>query len=398
MRRRRAGQVHIRFRQSRRARQKCYSLVEKLSRKGGRQLKTTGRQLRRPPSPILALALLQVQEPALGNVVLIAFGLLTWNFTRGLIETHRDTAMLRARLFIFLLAGFCLTVATGSSVPRSSMGQFTANGAAGVQPVLRLEKNRYVLGEAIRFWVGVMPKNSKVIPEVLRKPCSLIITEPDGTHRVDSVGWPTDGMPDRGWSGGWGFGEENVKAGHYILLLECVGERTPPVELIVERSEILEQIKAEFRFEREGVVMRAAQVAVVLTVQNNSDATIRFPQRGAMMEGVSLRIVRKEPAFHSDLFFPWEKLTKSTVIPDTYTWDVASEVPSVVLQPGEHFEQRFLLEDACSCDQAGDYEIGFTTVLSVLVGEKNSQYADMCPIRFPVTASAKFVLGSSDQF
>ena len=306
--------------------------------------------------------------------------------------------MLRARLFIFLLAGFCLTVATGSSVPRSSMGQFTANGAAGVQPVLRLEKNRYVLGEAIRFWVGVMPKNSKVIPEVLRKPCSLIITEPDGTHRVDSVGWPTDGMPDRGWSGGWGFGEENVKAGHYILLLECVGERTPPVELIVERSEILEQIKAEFRFEREGVVMRAAQVAVVLTVQNNSDATIRFPQRGAMMEGVSLRIVRKEPAFHSDLFFPSEKLTKSTVIPDTYTWDVASEVPSVVLQPGEHFEQRFLLEDACSCDQAGDYEIGFTTVLSVLVGEKNSQYADMCSIRFPVTASAKFVLGSSDQF
>ncbi len=170
------------------------------------------------------------------------------------------------------------------------------------------------------------------------------------------------------------------------------------MELIVERSEILEQIKAEFRFEREGVVMRAAQVAVVLTVQNSSDVTIRFPQRGAMMEGVSLRIVRKEPAFHSDLFFPWEKLTKSTVIPDTYTWDVASEVPSVVLQPGEHFEQRFLLEDACSCDQAGDYEIRFTTVLSVLVGEKNSQYADMCPIRFPVTASAKFVLGSSDQF
>jgi len=71
------------------------------------------------------------------------------------------------------------------------------------------------------------------------------------------------------------------------------------------------------------------------------------------MEGVSLRIVRKDARlFHSDLFFPSDELTKSTVIPDTYTWDVASEVPSVVLQPGEHFEQRFLLEDACSCDQA----------------------------------------------
>jgi hypothetical protein len=85
-------------------------------------------------------------------------------------------------------------------------------------------------------------------------------------------------------------------------------------------------------------------------------------------------------------------------MPDTYTWDVASEVPSVVLQPGEHFDQRFLLEDAYSFDQAGDYKITFTTVLSVLVGEKNSQYADICPIRLPVTASAKFVLSSSEQF
>ena len=300
------------------------------------------------------------------------------------------------RLFIFLLAGFCLTVASGSSVPRSSMGQSTADGAAGVQPVLRLEKNGYVLGEAIRFWVGVMPRNSTVIPEELRKPCSLSVTEPDGAHRVESVGWPTDGMLDHGWSGGWGFREEKVKSGRYILILECAGEKTAPVELIVERSEIFDQIKAEFRFEHEGAVTRATQVPVVLTVQNASDATIRFPQRGAMMEGVSLRIARKEPAFHSDLFFPWEKLTKSSVIPDTYTWDMASEVPSVVLQRGEHFEQRFLLEDAYSFDQAGDYEITFATVLSVLVGEKNGQDAGMCPIRVPVTASAKFVLSSSE--
>jgi hypothetical protein len=168
------------------------------------------------------------------------------------------------------------------------------------------------------------------------------------------------------------------------------------VELIVERSETFDQIKAEFRFEHEGAVTRATQVPVVLTVQNASDATIRFPQLGAMMEGVSLRIIREKPAFHSDLFFPWEKLTKSSVMPNTYTWDVASEVPSVVLPPRKHFEQRFLLEDAYSFDQSGDYEITFATVLSVLVGEKNGQYADMCPIRFPVTASAKFVLSSSE--
>jgi hypothetical protein len=55
-----------------------------------------------------------------------------------------------------------------------------------------------------------------------------------------------------------------------------------------------------------------------------------------------------------------------------------------------------LLEDVYSFDQAGEYEITFATVLSVLVGEKNGQYAGMCPIRVPVTASAKFVVSSSE--
>ncbi len=304
--------------------------------------------------------------------------------------------MHRARLLAFLIVGLFLIFVTGSSVSPSSARISSENGAAGVEPVLRLEKPRYVEGEAIRFWVGVTPKNSTVIPEELRKPCSLSITKPDGAHRVESVGWPADGMLDHGWSGGWGFGEEKVEPGRYLLILECAGEKTPPVQLIVERSEILDQIKAEFRFERDGAITKGTQVPVVMAVQNGSHAIIRFPQRGAMMEGVSLRIVRKEPAFQSDLFFPWEKLSHSSVMPDTYTWDVASEVPSVVLQPGEHFEQRFLLEDAYSFDRAGDYELRFGTVLSVLVGEKNAQFADLCPIRLPVTASTTFVLSSAE--
>jgi hypothetical protein len=57
----------------------------------------------------------------------------------------------------------------------------------------------------------------------------------------------------------------------------CAGEKTPPVELIVERSEILDQIKAEFRFEHEGAVTKGTQVPVVLAVQNGSQAIISFP-------------------------------------------------------------------------------------------------------------------------
>src|SRR5882762_9393703 len=151
--------------------------------------------------------------------------------------------MQRARLFVCLIVGFFLIVVTSSSVSPSSTGITSENGAAGVEPVIRLEKPRYVEGEAIRFWVGVAPKNSSVIPEELRKPCSLSITKPDGARRVESVGWPVDGMLNHGWSGGWGFGEEKVEPGRYSLILECAGEKTPPVELIVERSEILDQIK-----------------------------------------------------------------------------------------------------------------------------------------------------------
>src|SRR5258708_39209086 len=130
----------------------------------------------------------------------IAIALLTWKFTRGLIETHRSTAMHSVRLFIFLLAGLCLTVGTGSSVPPSSIEKSSENRAAGVQPVLRLEKDRYLLGEAIRFSVGGMPKNSTVIPHELTQPCSLSVTEPSRSHSVESVGWPNHWNLDHAWS------------------------------------------------------------------------------------------------------------------------------------------------------------------------------------------------------
>ena len=155
----------------------------------------------------------------------------------------------------------------------------------------------------------------------------------------------------------------------------------------MERSEILSQLKAEFRFESEGAVTRSTPVPVVLTVDNGSQATIRFPQRGAMMEGISLEIVRKEPPSHWALFFPWEKLSQSNTMPDTYSWDFP-EIPSVTLKPGEHFEQHFLLEDAFLFDQAGDYQVTFATVFSVLVGEKDGPFVDVCPIRIPATGSA----------
>jgi hypothetical protein len=83
-------------------------------------------------------------------------------------------------------------------------------------------------------------------------------------------------------------------------------------------------------------------------------------------------------------------------MPDTYTWDVASAVPSVVLRPGEHFEQHLSLEEAYSFDGPGNYRVTFSTALSVLVGEKNGRFEELCPIRLPVIANAEFVVSRAD--
>jgi hypothetical protein len=42
-----------------------------------------------------------------------------------------------------------------------------------INPVLRLEKPKYLLGESIRFRVGVETDGSGSIPHDLKKPCSL---------------------------------------------------------------------------------------------------------------------------------------------------------------------------------------------------------------------------------
>jgi hypothetical protein len=297
-----------------------------------------------------------------------------------------------ARFLARLIVVLVLVVSGCFLLPSSQNRAWSQDSRVGVEPVLRLEKPRYVLGEAIRFWVGVNPRNSLVIPEELRKPCTLAITEPDGTMEASSVGWPVDGMIDRGWYGGWGFGSEKVEAGTYMLALECAGEKIKPVELTVERNEILDQIEAKFHFKQAGIIKMGTPVPVTLTVQNNSQHMIRFPERGAMGQGVGLTVLRDKPALVSNFFYPWEKLSNSQFMPDNYTWDVTTEIPSIVLKPGERFEQQFSLEEAYSFDQPGNYEITFTTVLEILVGEKNGPYAEMSPIRLPVFTKEQFTV------
>jgi hypothetical protein len=270
-------------------------------------------------------------------------------------------------------------------------GQSTAQV---VRPVLRLEKPKYLLGESIRFWVGVETDGSASIPSDLRKPCSLTVTKPNGSTQFQSIAWPVDGNPDRGWTGGWGIKAE--EAGLYELELGCSGQRTERVPLIVEADEIIHKIRATFEFTKSGAIETGTRVPVVFRVTNDSEFPIRFPERGVMMQGISIHVKRDSPVYHADFFYPWGKLSQYPLSPDNYTWDVATKIPSITLEPGKRFEQRLALEDAYQFEEPGNYTITFSTAISVVVGDEQGPYVNLCPIRVVAKNSQPFaVLGRS---
>jgi hypothetical protein len=181
----------------------------------------------------------------------------------------------RHRLTTFAQAGLLCLIASYFLAPANPCAQSVG---ATIRPVLRLEKPKYVLEESIRFWVGVEVEPPGVIPPSLRGPCSLEITRPDARTEVQSIAWPVDGNPARGWSGGWGFAAE--EAGSYSLVLACGGQRTSRLPLTVEKNEISNEVRAYFQFEKSGSIRVGTPIPVVFSVINDSPYPIRFPQRG----------------------------------------------------------------------------------------------------------------------
>jgi hypothetical protein len=300
------------------------------------------------------------------------------------VQLHAQTRAIFVNVFITFLIVFCLG--------DKSLSQ---EAPANFQPFIRLEKTKYLVGESIRFWSGVKVTDSQSIPIAAQRSCSLSITNPDGSTVAQSRDWPRGGNPSRSWYGGDGFGELGVVPGPYTLVLECMGIKSKPVQMVVEKNEVTNQVVAEFHFVGSGSIKIGTKVPVVLTVQNNSPYGIQFPERNLPWEAVSISVRRKEPASRSDFFYPLQKPKKAFGIPDTYTWDVAPTIPSIILQSGERFEQRFALEEAYTFDQAGEYEIEFATILSVLIGENNGAFSDTCPIRLPVVAKGTFTVSNT---
>src|SRR5580704_18777872 len=135
-----------------------------------------------------------------------------------------------------------LVVVTLSTLSLASQPQSPPTPA---RPIIEFEKTHFASTEQVFFWLGVTAPNDYRIPQSLWNTCRLTITRPDGTQRIDVVGWPIDGMLDRGWRGGWGLRSEPPQVGRYVLVFEFAGRKTSPYSFTVEDIPIVKEITGE---------------------------------------------------------------------------------------------------------------------------------------------------------
>ena len=116
------------------------------------------------------------------------------------------------RVTRFALYGGMLSLAYGQAWTQGAKPSFEAT--------LRLEKSVYVLGEAVRFWVGVRSTNGHPIPEEVRNnPCRLFVTKPDRSTETLIFAPALDRiLGATGTEGGMGL--DNIMAGTYTLVWE----------------------------------------------------------------------------------------------------------------------------------------------------------------------------------
>jgi hypothetical protein len=276
------------------------------------------------------------------------------------------------------------------------------------RPLVELEKTRYVVGERVFFWVGVMVPDGQPVPAALYGTGRVVLTRPDGTERSVPLGWPVDGrgvnVPgDLGWRGGQDLGTEPQQPGRWTVVVEFAGRRSPPATFMLEHATVLEDIDASFTF-TSPLVLDAIDAAATLVVHNRSAETIRFPEPGLPGTHVTIGLTStSQPPAHSfSGFVPRELLIKASGVPltrilvDRFTWDLADRVPGRSVAPGGIYRLRLPVADvmqAIRADRpeslpAGEYELRLSTELHLLIGDREGPWRDVVPIRLPVVSTA----------
>lgn len=289
----------------------------------------------------------------------------------------------RWRMGVFMLCASAIVAAASAQ-----------NQQTPARPIIELEKTRFASNEQVFFWVGVAAPDDHRIPEALWSTCRLIMTRPDGTERVDVVGWPIDGMLDRGWRGGHTLGPESIQLGRYVVVFEFAGQQTEPRSFVVEELPILKQISGEF-VSPSPLLLHSPDASAVLTIYNRTNQTIRFPHRGVMFENVGVSVNKTSgERWASSFFIPQAALLQAaalerSLIADTrFSWALVDKVPTVVLAPGSAYRLELPWKEILAEQRipAGEYEVTLSTIVQLLVGERNGPWAELSPLRLTITS------------
>jgi hypothetical protein len=263
-------------------------------------------------------------------------------------------------------------------------------------PTLRLDKTHFASDESIFFWVGVSAPDRGSVSHELGNTCRLTVTRPDGTKKIEPVGWPIDGATDLGWLGGHTL-RETPQIGRYTLVFEFAGQQTPSAFFTVEDVPILQQITAAFSFPSP-LILGPSVGAVTLVVHNGSEQTIRFPRRGESHGPVGMSFEKTDghyalsAAYPQRLLLTASDLASPRISPDrSFTWDFLSKVRPITVGPGEDYMLELPLSGALEQSgslPSGQYEVMFSTTLELFVGAPDGQWAEFCPLRISVDSSA----------
>jgi hypothetical protein len=260
-----------------------------------------------------------------------------------------------------------------------------------IHPTLRLEKQIYVAGESIRFWIGVSSQAD--IPEALRESGVVHIAGSDGSEIDDHVSWPMDFSSLRGYEGGWGFGARSPGQGRYVVWFEFAGQRTSDQSFAIIPNPFSNNIAAQWIFLDTKSGGDNHVRSAILHIENRTGRILRIAKPGLHGSEVGLNVRAFQPPASTSLFVSQSAMLAADEIPafslDNLDWDNQSRWPMITVPAGGSTDRSVPLESSYSFRNGQEYEITISIVLTVFVGERDDHDAQLFPLRLPASRTAR---------
>jgi hypothetical protein len=299
-------------------------------------------------------------------------------------------------------AACLIAMAVGLVVARASAQQAPECG-----PTLDLEKQVYLIDEAIRFWIGVRD-NSDACGFHANSTGVVHWLNPDGTRLNEAIS-PVDDANGGGWLGGWGFGRRTPELGRYLISFEAAGKSTEERSFEVIRNPFKHDptmpagILASWLFVDTLSGGEVHSLGAVLHIENHYTHALRFSYPGfngteAWVEVKDLR------TGSSDV----ENVPLTSFIPED---QIACEASNDLIPcfsskwvdgPDRRQRKMIVLLAGGSKDIPVDlawvvhfqpghtYDVALDTVVTVEAHGPEDPNANLFPIRMPVHGSKRF--------